>query len=205
MTNLRMVARVNGAGSVGGIVERDALHLRPARRPRLAKSETIYPGELWGSRTVTNGCGLELGRYLEPGDVVELEVEGIGNLPAQPRRSSRGSVSGWEGREERPMPFVVVAHYYAAKEGKADEIAAIPEGNAGERCPDRSRAGSVYYVNRSQDDPRKLLLYEQYPARSREDYEAHKATPYFQEKILNTVVPMLESRVPEFYDLIEPE
>jgi quinol monooxygenase YgiN len=47
------------------------------------------------------------------------------------------------------------------------------------------------------------LLYEQY--RSREDYEAHKATPYFQEKILNTVVPMLESRVPEFYDLIEPE
>jgi quinol monooxygenase YgiN len=72
------------------------------------------------------------------------------------------------------MPFVVVAHYYA-KEGKA----------------------------RSQDDPRKFLLYEQY--RSREDYEAHKATPYFQEKILNTVVPMLESRVPEFYDLIEPE
>jgi quinol monooxygenase YgiN len=97
------------------------------------------------------------------------------------------------------MPFVVVAHYYA-KEGKADEIAAILKEMV---TLSRAEPGClVYYVNRSQDDPRKFLLYEQY--RSREDYEAHKATPHFQEKILNTVVPMLESRVPEFYDLIEP-
>ena len=30
--------------------------------------------------TFGGGCGLDLGRLLEPGDVVELEVEGIGIL-----------------------------------------------------------------------------------------------------------------------------
>jgi Fumarylacetoacetate (FAA) hydrolase family len=36
--------------------------------------------EFIGSGTVGNGCGLELGRYLEHGDTVELEVERIGVL-----------------------------------------------------------------------------------------------------------------------------
>jgi 2-keto-4-pentenoate hydratase/2-oxohepta-3-ene-1,7-dioic acid hydratase in catechol pathway len=35
---------------------------------------------LWGSGTVTGGSGLELNRWLQPGDVVELEIEGIGLL-----------------------------------------------------------------------------------------------------------------------------
>ncbi len=45
-----------------------------------SRSETLYPGEVFGSGTVGTGCGLELGRYLSPGDVVELEIEGIGVL-----------------------------------------------------------------------------------------------------------------------------
>jgi 2-keto-4-pentenoate hydratase/2-oxohepta-3-ene-1,7-dioic acid hydratase in catechol pathway len=45
-----------------------------------ARSETLQPGEFFGSGTVGNGCGLEQMRFLEPGDVVELEVEGIGVL-----------------------------------------------------------------------------------------------------------------------------
>ena len=45
-----------------------------------ARSETLHPGEFFGSGTVGNGCGLEQLRYLAPGDVVELEVEGIGVL-----------------------------------------------------------------------------------------------------------------------------
>jgi len=43
-------------------------------------AETLYPGEVFGSGTVGGGCGLELDRWLEPGDVVELEIEGIGVL-----------------------------------------------------------------------------------------------------------------------------
>ena len=49
-----------------------------------SRSETLHSGEFFGSGTVGNGCGLEQLRFLKPGDVVELEVEGMG-CPAQPR------------------------------------------------------------------------------------------------------------------------
>jgi 2-keto-4-pentenoate hydratase/2-oxohepta-3-ene-1,7-dioic acid hydratase in catechol pathway len=45
-----------------------------------ARSETLHSGEFFGSGTVGNGCGLEHLRFLKSGDVVELEVEGIGTL-----------------------------------------------------------------------------------------------------------------------------
>ncbi len=45
-----------------------------------SRSETLHPGEFFGSGTVGNGCGLESLRFLKPGDSVELEVEGIGIL-----------------------------------------------------------------------------------------------------------------------------
>jgi 2-keto-4-pentenoate hydratase/2-oxohepta-3-ene-1,7-dioic acid hydratase in catechol pathway len=45
-----------------------------------ARSETLHPGEFFGSGTVGNGCGLEQMRFLKPDDVVELEVEKIGVL-----------------------------------------------------------------------------------------------------------------------------
>ncbi len=50
----------------------------------ISRSETLYPGEFLGSGTCSGaqgeGCGLEMGRYLKAGDVVELEVEKIGVL-----------------------------------------------------------------------------------------------------------------------------
>lgn len=50
----------------------------------ISRSETLYPGEFIGSGTCSGtqgrGSGLELGRRLKPGDVVELEVERIGVL-----------------------------------------------------------------------------------------------------------------------------
>lgn len=42
--------------------------------------ERILPGDVIGSGTIGNGSALELGRQLEPGDVVELEAGGIGVL-----------------------------------------------------------------------------------------------------------------------------
>ena len=41
---------------------------------------TLHPGEVLGSGTVPGGAGVESGRFLAPGDVVELEGEGIGVL-----------------------------------------------------------------------------------------------------------------------------
>ena len=46
----------------------------------VSKDETIYPGEFFGSGTVGNGSGMEFNRFLKAGDVVELEVDGLGVL-----------------------------------------------------------------------------------------------------------------------------
>jgi 2-keto-4-pentenoate hydratase/2-oxohepta-3-ene-1,7-dioic acid hydratase in catechol pathway len=43
-------------------------------------ADRLQPGDIIGSGTVGNGSALELGRHLRAGDVVELEVEGIGTL-----------------------------------------------------------------------------------------------------------------------------
>jgi 2-keto-4-pentenoate hydratase/2-oxohepta-3-ene-1,7-dioic acid hydratase in catechol pathway len=45
-----------------------------------SRAQTLYPGEVLGSGTAAGGSGLELDRWLAPGDVVELEIEGIGVL-----------------------------------------------------------------------------------------------------------------------------
>ena len=46
----------------------------------MSRSETLQPGEFIASGTLPGGCGLELGRRLQAGDVVELSVEKIGTL-----------------------------------------------------------------------------------------------------------------------------
>jgi len=43
-------------------------------------SETLQPGDLLGSGACGTGCGLELGRWIQPGDVIELSIDGIGTL-----------------------------------------------------------------------------------------------------------------------------
>jgi 2-keto-4-pentenoate hydratase/2-oxohepta-3-ene-1,7-dioic acid hydratase in catechol pathway len=42
--------------------------------------ETLHPGEFFASGTVGGGCGLEHGERLRHGDLVELEVSGLGRL-----------------------------------------------------------------------------------------------------------------------------
>ncbi len=46
----------------------------------ISRDETLYPGDFIGSGTVPGGCGLELDRWLQPGDAVELEAESLGVL-----------------------------------------------------------------------------------------------------------------------------
>jgi len=46
----------------------------------VSTDEPIRAGEFFGSGTVGGGCGLELGRFLKEGDVVELEMTGLGVL-----------------------------------------------------------------------------------------------------------------------------
>lgn len=77
--NLTMIARVNG--EEWGRGSTSSMHWKLEDLiAHITRSETLYPGEFLGSGTVGNGCGLEHMRFLNPGDVVELEVERIGVL-----------------------------------------------------------------------------------------------------------------------------
>ncbi len=55
-------------------------------------AEPLAAGTLLGSGTVGGGCGAELGRTLSPGDLVELEIEGIGRLR---NRLGAPAAAGW--------------------------------------------------------------------------------------------------------------
>jgi 2-keto-4-pentenoate hydratase/2-oxohepta-3-ene-1,7-dioic acid hydratase in catechol pathway len=46
----------------------------------LSNEEEIFPGDVLASGTVGRGCGLELDRWIVPGDLLEADVEGIGVL-----------------------------------------------------------------------------------------------------------------------------
>ena len=76
-----MVARVNGEersrGKLGDLQFSWAAIVEQA-----ARNTKLLPGDVLGSGTVGSGCILEHGdgRWLQRGDVVELEVEGIGVL-----------------------------------------------------------------------------------------------------------------------------
>ena len=79
LDSLTMTARVNGEvwseGRFGTIYWSFSQMIE-----HVSQGEAIYPGEVFGSGTVGGGCGLELGRFLNPGDVVELEIQPIGIL-----------------------------------------------------------------------------------------------------------------------------
>jgi fumarylacetoacetate (FAA) hydrolase len=81
-----MVARVNGEERSRGNL-RDLHFGWEQIRAHAARNTVLRAGDVLGSGTVGTGCILELssapdwdGRWLQPGDVVELEVEGIGVL-----------------------------------------------------------------------------------------------------------------------------
>jgi 2-keto-4-pentenoate hydratase/2-oxohepta-3-ene-1,7-dioic acid hydratase in catechol pathway len=78
-SNLRMMARVNGevwSDNNSGT----AYWTWPQIIEFASMEETLYPGDFLGSGTVEGGSGMELNRWIQPGDIIELEVEGIGIL-----------------------------------------------------------------------------------------------------------------------------
>jgi fumarylacetoacetate (FAA) hydrolase len=76
-----MVARVNGEERSRGELG-DMHHKWDAIVEHAARNTVLHAGDILGSGTVGTGCILELGdrRWLQPGDVIELEIEGIGVL-----------------------------------------------------------------------------------------------------------------------------
>jgi 2-keto-4-pentenoate hydratase/2-oxohepta-3-ene-1,7-dioic acid hydratase in catechol pathway len=77
--DLDMVCRVNG--EEWGRARSGEAHWKWADMlGHVSRGEDVYPGDVYGSGTPGGCCGLDLGRELEPGDLVELEIEGIGLL-----------------------------------------------------------------------------------------------------------------------------
>jgi fumarylacetoacetate (FAA) hydrolase len=76
-----MIARVNGEERSRGSLA-DMHHSWESVVAHAARNTRLLPGDVLGSGTVGTGCILEHGdgRWLQRGDVVELEVEGIGVL-----------------------------------------------------------------------------------------------------------------------------
>jgi len=88
--DLEMVCRVNG--EEWGRARSSQTHWRWSDMiAYVSAAEDICPGDVYGSGTPGGCCGLDLGRELAPGDVVELEIEGIGVLRnAMGARSAAG-------------------------------------------------------------------------------------------------------------------
>lgn len=77
--NLAMTASVNGEKwSTGNSSGR--YWSFPQMLSHVSQEETVYPGDILGSGTYYKGCGLDLDRWIKPGDVLEFEVEKLGLL-----------------------------------------------------------------------------------------------------------------------------
>ncbi len=77
--SLTMIVHVNGEERCRG-VSADMMHRFEDIIAHMSIDETLHPGEFVASGTVGGGSGLEFGKALEHGDVVEMEVSGLGKL-----------------------------------------------------------------------------------------------------------------------------
>jgi 2-keto-4-pentenoate hydratase/2-oxohepta-3-ene-1,7-dioic acid hydratase in catechol pathway len=75
----RMIARVNGEVWCRASTA-DMYWTFPKMIAHVSRDESVWPADVYGSGTPFGGCGLDLDRWVQPGDVVELEIEGIGVL-----------------------------------------------------------------------------------------------------------------------------
>lgn len=79
ISDLRMTVRVNG-DTWGGDTTAHMHHRVEDLIAYASQAQTLYPGEVLGSGTATGGSGVELNRWLAPGDLIEMEADGIGTL-----------------------------------------------------------------------------------------------------------------------------
>jgi 2-keto-4-pentenoate hydratase/2-oxohepta-3-ene-1,7-dioic acid hydratase in catechol pathway len=67
-----------------------------------SRGETIYPGDVFASGTMDNGCCLELERWFEPGATIEMEAKGIGVLRNRVVASRSIKTSSRSAQPSRP-------------------------------------------------------------------------------------------------------
>jgi 2-keto-4-pentenoate hydratase/2-oxohepta-3-ene-1,7-dioic acid hydratase in catechol pathway len=119
--DLTMLARVNGEEWSRGSTSTQTWSSEELVA-YASRNEVVVPGQVIGSGTVGLGCGLELYRKLKPGDVVELEIEGIGTLS---NRVGEPSQTRWdpEPKERRAQPTLPTR-----EESESRKEASTPKG-----------------------------------------------------------------------------
>lgn len=92
----------------------------------------------------------------------------------------------------------VIAHYTISA-GREEEVLTLLPGLA---AAARAEPGNVSFVAyRQLDDDRNIILLERYA--SRDAFAAHRETPHFKDLVLGQIVPRLDSRVVESYDVVD--
>ena len=157
-----------------------------------SRSQTLYPGEVLGSGTAAGGSGLELDRWLAEGDVVELEIEGIGVL--RNRIGRKGALT---------MAYVVCRQVDAPRRARRSRLLEVIEEMTA-AVARGARATVFYQAQRSPEDPRLFFLYEQYVDEA--GYEAHMDSEHFTRLVKQEAIPeLLEAREREFYETIDDD
>ena len=88
---LRMQARVNGE-TLCDTTSAEAIWDIAELVAWASQGEQLMPGMLLGTGTCNGGSTVELGRELAPGDMIELEIEGLGRLE---NRLGQPEPNGW--------------------------------------------------------------------------------------------------------------
>lgn len=77
--NLKMTATINGEVWSEGYTG-DSHYTWAQMIEHAAKEEWLLATDFMGSGTVGTGCGLEIDKWIQPSDIIELEIEKIGKL-----------------------------------------------------------------------------------------------------------------------------
>jgi quinol monooxygenase YgiN len=97
------------------------------------------------------------------------------------------------------MPDLQAIARYRISAGKEEEVLPLLVKLAE---ASRTEPGNIAFVAyRELDDERNIILLERYS--SREAFAAHRETPHFKDLVLDQIIPRLDSRSVESYDVVE--
>jgi 2-keto-4-pentenoate hydratase/2-oxohepta-3-ene-1,7-dioic acid hydratase in catechol pathway/kynurenine formamidase len=146
--SLKMEVRVNGQMRSQGVSD-GMLFSFEEIIAHVTQDETLMPGEFIGSGTVGNGCGLEIGWYLEHGDAIELEVEKIGILKNRVERQDAKAV--WARTEEYQIRgYAMPRKLIDISVPLQNDVPADPPGGH----------PTIQYIDHQQGLPRMLQFFE---------------------------------------------
>jgi quinol monooxygenase YgiN len=97
------------------------------------------------------------------------------------------------------VPELQVIARYTLAPGNEDEVLALLPQLAAATREEPGNLGFEIYCGT--EDPNAVILLERYA--SREAFAAHRESAHFKELVLNTIVPLLESRVVELYEAVD--